>query len=167
VPVDKQIRLIGRLDIYPGSTESMEAFLAMFQAIGLNVDLQMVEVAQYSDLQTKPFDPDRPPTLLQGMHDNNNGDAVFTVFNKYHSDGLQSATANPELDRVIEQAQAATGDERRELWQEAFRIIHEDVISDVEMFHMVGYTRVNPRLEFTPSIATNSELELAEIGFKE
>jgi peptide/nickel transport system substrate-binding protein len=167
VPVDRQIRLIGRLDIYPSSTESMEAFLAMFQSIGLNVDLQMVEVAQYSDLQTKPFDPDRPPTLLQGMHDNNNGDAVFTVFNKYHSEGLQSAAGNEELDRLIEKAQAATGDERRELWQEVFRMIHEDVIADVEMFHMVGYTRVSPRIEFTPSIATNSELELAEIRFRE
>ena len=167
VPVDKQIRMVGRLNIYPAASETMEAFLAMFQAIGLQVDLQMLEVAQWDEIYTKPHDPNRPPTLVQGMHDNNNGDAVFTVFNKYHSDGLQSAVKNEKLDGLIEKAQAATGDQRRELWQEVFRMIHEDVIADVEMFHMVGYTRVNPRIVFKPSIATNSELQIAQIKFRE
>jgi peptide/nickel transport system substrate-binding protein len=31
---------------------------------------------------------------------------------------------------------------------------------------MVGYTRVNPRLVFKPTIATNSELQLSQIAFK-
>jgi peptide/nickel transport system substrate-binding protein len=39
-------------------------------------------------------------------------------------------------------------------------------VPDVSLFHMVGFTRVNKRLNFRPSIATNSELQLSLIGFK-
>ena len=167
VPVDNEITLLGRIEIYPNATESMEALLAMLQAVGLNVKLRMVEVAEWVDIYTKPFAEDRPPTLHQTMHDNNNGDAVFTVFFKYHSDGAQSVLSDKELDGLIESATVAIGGERTKLWQEAFRRIYEDLVADVMLYHMVGYTRVGPRVKFTPSISTNSELQLAQIKFAE
>ena len=34
-------------------------------------------------------------------------------------------------------------------------------------YHMVGYTRVQPRIDWKPSIATNSEINLAEVHFAE
>ena len=165
VPVDDEITLLGRIEIYPNATESMEAVLAMLQAIGLNVKLRMVEVAEWVDIYTKPFAEDRPPTLHQTMHDNNNGDAVFTVFFKYHSDGAQSVLSDKELDGLITDATVATGEERTKLWQEAFRRIHEDLVADVMLYHMVGYTRVGSRVKFTPSISTNSELQIAQVKF--
>jgi peptide/nickel transport system substrate-binding protein len=167
VPVDEPITMIGRLEVFPGATEVMEALWAMYQQIGLNVDLQMVEVAQWVDLATKPHAEDRPPMLIQEMHDNNSGDAVFTVYFKYHSSGAQADANDPELDALIEKATAATGDERRQLWQEAFRMIAEDIVPDVPLFHMVGYTRVGERIDFQPSISTNSELQLSQISFKQ
>ena len=45
-------------------------------------------------------------------------------------------------------------------------VINEDLVADVWMFHMVGYSRVGSRINFTPSISTNSELHLEEITFK-
>jgi len=36
---------------------------------------------------------------------------------------------------------------------------------NVMLFHMAGYARVSPRLDFRPTIATNSELQLARIKF--
>jgi peptide/nickel transport system substrate-binding protein len=44
--------------------------------------------------------------------------------------------------------------------------VHEDHVAAIMMFHMVGYTRVGPRIEFTPDISTNSELQVAKIKFK-
>jgi peptide/nickel transport system substrate-binding protein len=166
-PVDDEITLLGRIEIYPNATESMEAILAMYQALGLNVKLRMVEVAEWVDIYTKPYAEDRPPTLHQTMHDNNNGDAVFTVFFKYHSDGAQSVLSDEQLDGLIEQATVATGEERVDLWQQAFKRIYEEIVADVMLFHMVGYTRVSEGIEFEPSISTNSELQLAQIKFKE
>ena len=37
----------------------------------------------------------------------------------------------------------------------------------IMMLHMVGYTRVGLRIEFTPDISTNSELQVAKVKFKE
>ena len=164
--MDKEIILLGRIGIYPNATEVLEAMLAMYQGIGFNVKLKMLEVAEWVDFLTKPYAEDRGPIVQQSQHDNNNGDAVFTVFNKYHSKGAQSTLGDPDLDKIIEQAEAATGDDRRKLWQKGFKIINDDIIGDVPMFHMVGYTRVGKRVKFQPSISTNSELHLAGITFK-
>ncbi len=163
VPVDNEIVLLGRINIYPNATEVMEATMAMYQQVGLNVKLRMIEVAGWVDILTKPYAEDRPPMLQQSQHDNNNGDAVFTVFNKYHSDGGQSVLSDPKLDDVIVQAGVATGADRKRLFQEAFKMINDDIIGDVPMFHMVGYTRVGKRIRFQPSISTNSELQIAHI----
>jgi peptide/nickel transport system substrate-binding protein len=140
--------------------------MAMLQAAGFKAKLRMLEVAEWLDILTKPYAEDRGPVLLQAQHDNNNGDAVFSVFNKYACKGAQSTVCDPKLDALIEKASTLSGDERRKTWQEVFRIINEDLVSDVWMYHMVGYSRVGKRINFTPSISTNSELHLEEITFK-
>jgi peptide/nickel transport system substrate-binding protein len=166
VPVETEILLIGRYNIYPNAEEAIQALMAMYQAVGLNVTLKMTEAAEWFELAFKPFPEGRAPILFQTMHDNNNGDAVFTIGGKYLSSSNQSTIAVPELDALIDKASAATGDERRDTFEEAFRMIHEDIVPDVGFFHMVGFTRVNPRLDFTPSISTNSEVQLSQIAFK-
>lgn len=166
VPVEAEINLIGRIGMFPNSAETMEALQAFFLDAGFNVSLRMVEVAEWLELILKPYAEDRPPILLIDQHDNNNGDAVFTVFNKYHSEGANSTLHNDELDTTIRNAEQSTGDERRKLFQRAFEIIADEEIADVMLFHMVGYTRVADRLDFTPDISTNSELPLERISLK-
>lgn len=166
VPVNTEIRLLGRIGIFPNSTELTEAVGAMLSDVGFNVNIEMMEVAQWVDILTKPYAEDRPATIQISQHDNNNGDAVFTVFNKYHTDGGQSTLENAVLDGLIEQATVAIGDERRDLWQEVFRMLRQDIIADVDLYHMVGYTRVGPSINLVPNISMNSELQLSRITFK-
>ena len=166
VPVDKEIKIIGRTNNFPNGTETLEAMLDMLKETGLNVTLTMYEVAEWENFYSKPFAEDREAQLIQVQHDNAKGDPVFTVYFKYHSEGLQSVLADPKLDEMIMSATAATGDERAKQWKEIFRIVNEDVIADIPMFHMVGYTRVSERLNFKPTIAANSELQLSQIAFK-
>ncbi len=166
VPVGKTIHLTGRINIYPNATEVMEALQAMYEAVGFKTKLQMLEVSQWLKLLQKPYPEDRPAVVLQSQHDNNNGDAVFTVFNKYHSDGANSTLNDKKLDKTIKQAEAAVGAERRKLWQQAMKRINDVIVADVPLFHMVGYTRVGKRIRYTPSISTNSELHLEEMSFR-
>jgi len=49
---------------------------------------------------------------------------------------------------------------------ELFRKIHEDDVIFVPMFHMVGYARVGNRINFNPTVATNSEIQISQITFK-
>ena len=165
VPVDATITLIGRNNNWGNVTETMEALLAMWQDVGFNMELQMVEVAEWVDRYSQPFSEERGPEIVAAQHDNANGDPVFSMYFKYASEGLQSAVRDPELDAMIEDATTATGEEREAKWAEIMKYIHTDQVYDVQLFHMVGFSRVNPRLDFEPTIKTNSELQLSQISF--
>jgi peptide/nickel transport system substrate-binding protein len=46
--------------------------------------------------------------------------------------------------------------------------VHDDVIADVPMYHMIGYTRVGKRIEgWRPTLKTNSEIRISEINLKD
>lgn len=166
VPVDAEILLVGRIGLFPNDTEVLEAMAQMLGDVGLNVRLQMTEVAEYNTYYNRPFAEGRGPQLVSAQHDNAKGDPVFSMYFKYGTEGLQSGLVYPELDAKIAKATEASGDDRAALWSEVMTDIHNEHIGDVEMFHMVGFSRVHPRLDFTPTISTNSELRLSEIGFK-
>lgn len=166
VPIDTRLELVGRTNNFPNVTEVMEALLGMLQEAGFNVDLKMHEVAEFEGLYSKPYPEGRAPQLVAAQHDNAKGDPVFSMYFKYHSKGRQSGISDPKADALIEQASAASGDERARLWPQLFAYLHDDVVADVLLFHMVSFARVNERIDFKPTIATNSQLQLAEIGFK-
>jgi len=166
VPVDQEILIVGRLGMFPNITEILEAMSQMLNDVGLNTKLEMKEVAEYNTYYNRPFAEGRGPQLVAAQHDNAKGDPVFSMYFKYGTEGLQSGLVYPELDAKIAKATEASGDDRAALWSDVMKDIHENLIGDVEMFHMVGFSRVNPRLDFTPTISTNSELRLSEIGFK-
>ena len=46
------------------------------------------------------------------------------------------------------------------------RVRYRDVVADVLLFHMVGFSRVSERLDFKPTMATNGTLQLSEIKIK-
>ena len=125
------------------------------------------DVGEWNKFFVKPYPEDRPATLTEQMHDNAKGDPVFTAFVKHHSEGAHSMINDLQVDELIVQATAATGEERAKLWEAMFARVNQEIISDIPMYHMVGFTRVSPRLDFKPTIATNSELQLSQIGFKE
>ena len=71
-----------------------------------------------------------------------------------------------KADEMIAKASSAVGEERTKLWKEVIAYIHNEVVTDVFLFHMVGFSRVSEKLDFKPTIATNSELQLSQIKFK-
>lgn len=166
VPVDTPITIIGRNGFFPNSSESLEAMQALWSEIGLIIEIRELEASDWVRYLDKPFPGDRGPTLFQQQHDNNTGDAGFTVPVMYTSEGQYSTVADPKLDAVILKAMTSTGEERVKNFQEAFRMVHDDIIADVPMYHMIGYVRVGPRLDWKPDLKTNSEIRLSEIRFK-
>jgi peptide/nickel transport system substrate-binding protein len=166
VPVENEIQMVGRINIYPNATEVMEGIQAMLLEAGFNATLQMFEVGEWNRYFVKPYPEPRTPNLVQAQHDNAKGDPVFTAFVKHHTDGAHSAMSDPGADKLIAEATAASGDERKVLWEKLFAHVNDEYIADIPLFYMVGFSRVGPRLDFKPTIATNSELQLAQIRFK-
>lgn len=166
VPVDTEITLIGRTGNFGNVLETMEALHAMFQEGGFNMKLEMYEVAEWENFYSKPFAEDRGPQLVEAQHDNANGDPVFSMFFKYASEGLQSGVNDDKIDQLIVDATKATGSDREALWKELFAYIQGESVTDVLLFHMVGFSRVGANIDFAPTIKTNSELQLSQIKFK-
>ncbi len=167
VPVDTEIKLIGRNGIYPNGAEAMEAMMTMWQAVGLNVKLTMLDVADWLRYLQKPFPAERGANLLQMMHDNNKGDAAFTIPIFYRTSGNYSTLADPAFDKEIDAALATTGEARTTAFKTIFAKARKEVVADIPMFHMIGYTRVGPRLDWKPDITTNSEIPLANIAIND
>ena len=166
VNVKAPVEVIARTENFPHVTEVGEALVQMLNDVGFNASLRMVEVAEHEQYYSKPYPEGRPAQLIVAQHDNSRGDPVFSAYFKYHSDGTQSGISDPKVDELIEKATAATGEERAALWSELFAYVHDEIVADALLFHMVGHSRVSERLDFRPTIATNSQLQLAEIGFK-
>ncbi|MBJ7577865.1 peptide ABC transporter substrate-binding protein [Devosia sp. MC532] len=160
------IEIIARTENFPNVTEVAEAITQMLGDAGFNASVRMVEVAEHEQFYSKPYPESEGTRLIMAQHDNSRGDPVFSMFFKYASDGTQSGVADPKLDDMIAKASAATGDERSALWSDVFAYVHDEAVADVLLFHMVGLSRVSERLDFTPTIATNGQLQLSEIGFK-
>lgn len=163
VQVDTEFLVVGRTGNFPGATEVYEAITAMLNDAGFNAQLRMVEVAEHEQFYSRPYVEDTV-YVVGAQHDNSRGDPVFSMFFKYHSEGRQSGVYDERVDALIDAATAATGDERAALWSELFGLLHDEIVSDALLFHMVGFARVSEDVSYTPTIATNSSLQLAEIG---
>lgn len=166
VKVDTPITIIARSANFPNVTEIMEAIQSQLNETGLNIELKFVEVAEHEGYYSKPFQEGRGPLIVAAMHDNSKGDPSFSMFFKYATDGTQSGFSDAKTDDLIAKASAATGDERAKLWAETIAYLHDEVVADVLLFHMVGFSRVSDRLDFKPTMATNQMLQLSEIGIK-
>ncbi|MGV1754912.1 ABC transporter substrate-binding protein [Agrobacterium sp. CG674] len=166
VPVDTEIEMIGRNGIYPNGSEAMEAMTAMWQEAGLNVKLTMLDVNDWLRYLQKPFPEDRGPNMLQMMHDNNKGDAAFTIPIFYTSGGSYATVNDGAFDKEIADALASTGADRTAKFKAIFGKARNEQVLDIPMFHMIGYTRVGPRLDWKPDISTNSEIPLVNIKLK-
>jgi peptide/nickel transport system substrate-binding protein len=166
VPVDREILFVSQPASFPSAGEMMEAFFTMLKNVGLNVKYLAVEPGQYGEFQNKPFKEDRPPIILQNSHDNNKGDPVFSVALKYGCKGNSSSFCDPKVDEEIKRVSSLSGNERTKGWQELFRYFHEDAVPYAMAYHMVGFVRIGPRINFTPDVTTNNEIRLEEISFK-
>ncbi|MBD9597325.1 peptide ABC transporter substrate-binding protein [Ensifer sp. ENS05] len=165
VPVDRQIVMHARANNFPNDNEVMEAFVAMWAAVGLNVKVEVLELAQFRAALRPPFSPDRLPTLSITSHDNTTGDAAFSIVSKYHSSSWQTDIPSPEMDRQIEDATASTGEGRRRKFQAIFDRVHEDIVPEVWMYDMVSTVRISPRIHYVPNAATNAQVDLSDISF--
>jgi len=166
VPVETEILFLASTYHYQNSVEVAEAIVNMYKAVGLNMKIQTLEAGQYAKWTNKPYPDKAPPSILQASHDNNSGDPVFSAFQRFACDGASSNFCNPALDREIARVSELGGQERVAGWQEIMRTIYDDMAPVLFMYHMVGFTRVHPRIDFRPDVTTNAEIRIEDIKFR-
>jgi len=166
VPVDKEIILYGGAHQHANAAELLESMVKMWQDVGLNVSLKMIEKVQFGAMRRKPYAENRPPTLFHEQHDNSSGDAIFTMNVYYHSSGQLGDLNDPRVDKLIEEGSKSVGEKRAQLFQEVNKIVQQDIVPDAVLFHMADQIRISPRLEYRPNFTSGGKLELKDIKFK-
>ncbi|WKG02999.1 ABC transporter substrate-binding protein [Mycolicibacterium sp. HK-90] len=163
VPVDRQIRLIGRTAQFPKISETIEVLQSELAEIGLNVKIEMMDTAGQLQYQLRPFPADTGPYLLMIMHGNQAGDAAFTMDQYMLSDGPQSAYGTPEFDGKIRAAEALTGQARQDAFAKLFAEEPQEIMQFAYIAHMKGILGKSPRVDYTPNSATGDEMRLSEM----
>ncbi len=163
VPVDKQIRIIGRTAQFPKIGETIEVIQSELTEIGLNVKIEMMDTASQLQYQLRPFPADTGPYLLMIMHGNQAGDAAFTMDQYMLSDGPQSAYGTPEFDTKIRAAEALTGQARQDAFATLFAEEPQEIMQMAYIAHMKGILGKSARVSYTPNSATGDEMRLAEM----
>ncbi|WP_213574910.1 ABC transporter substrate-binding protein [Rhodococcus sp. USK13] len=162
VPVDKEIRLIGRTGQFPKINETIEVIQNSLSEAGLNVKIEMMDTAGQMQYQIRPF-PDAGPVLLMIQHGNQAGDAQFTVDQYMRSDGYQSYFGTDTYDARIDAAEALVGDAR----QDAFAAVLADEPTELRQFayiaHMNAVLAKSPSVRYEPNSATGDEMRLSEM----
>ncbi|MBS1694659.1 MAG: peptide ABC transporter substrate-binding protein [Actinobacteria bacterium] len=164
VPVDTQIRLIGRTAQFPKISETIEVIQSELSDIGLNVKIEMMDTAGQLQYQLRPFPQNAGPYLLMIQHGNQAGDAAFTMDQYMLSDGPQSAYGTPEFDHKIRAAEALTGQQRQDAFAELFAQEPQEIMQMVYIAHMKGILGKSPRVDYTLNSATGDEMRLAAMS---
>ncbi|MEQ3555032.1 ABC transporter substrate-binding protein [Pseudonocardia nematodicida] len=157
------IQLIARTGQFPRIDQVVQAIAYQLEQAGLTVRIRMMDTAEQTEYQQRPFPPDTGPYLLMIMHGNQAGDAAFSMDQYLRSEGFQSSYGTPELDERIAAAEAASGQAR----QDALASIFADEPRLVDQYayiaHMRGILARSPSVDYTPDSATGDEMRLAEM----
>ncbi|MCP9275627.1 ABC transporter substrate-binding protein [Mycolicibacterium arenosum] len=163
VPVDKEIRLIGRTAQFPKIAETIEVMQSELAEIGLNVKIEMMDTAAQLQYQLRPFPENTGPYLVMIMHGNQAGDAAFSLDQYIRSTGPQNAYGTPAFDRKIDAAEALTGQARQDALAKLFAEEPEEIMQLAYLAHMQGILGKSERVGYTPNSATGDEMRLSEM----
>lgn len=163
VDTSAPISLIVRNAQFPKIEELGQVIQEQLKQAGLNVELKLLETSQHLQYQVRPFVEDEGAILHMTQHGNQAGDAAFTVDQYMATDGAQSAFGTPELDAMIDEANAATGDDRQSAFEEIFAHQNEEVVQFAHIMHQTGMIGKAANINYEPNSSTGDELRLAEI----
>lgn len=163
VPVDTQIRLIGRTAQFPKIAETIEVIQSELADIGLNVKIEMMDTASQLQYQLRPFPANAGPYLLMIQHGNQAGDAAFTMDQYMLSDGPQAAYGTKEFDDQIRAAEALTGQARQDAFARLFAEEPKEIMQMAYLAHMKGILGKSARVDYTPNSATGDEMRLSDM----
>ncbi len=163
VPVDNQIRLIGRTGQFPKINETIEVIQNSLSKAGLNVKIEMMDTAGQMQYQIRPFPQGTGPILLMIQHGNQAGDAQFTVDQYMRSDGYQSYFGSAGYDAQIDAAEQLVGDARQDAFASVLANEPEEIRQFAYIAHMNAVLAKSPTVQYTPNSATGDEMRLSEM----
>jgi peptide/nickel transport system substrate-binding protein len=145
---------------YVNDKQIAEAITGELAKAGIRAQLR---IHDWGNLVTKLAAHQAGPMFLLGWG-NATLDADLTYTPVMHSSGLQSNTADPELDRLIEQARTSFDiNRRRTAYQQVARRIHDEAYV-LPLFQLTDLYGINRRLVWEPR--TDEQIRVADMRLR-
>jgi peptide/nickel transport system substrate-binding protein len=126
-----------------------EAVQQMLADVGLSVEIVMLDQPTY--LKRRQGSPEDAGSLSQGRWSCACQDADGVIFPLFRSGSIWSKYSNPEYDRLVDAARSTLDEgKRRDLYRQAFTILHDDV-PGIGLFQDVAIYGASPKLHWQPS----------------
>ncbi|HEY7037036.1 MAG TPA: ABC transporter substrate-binding protein [Thermomicrobiales bacterium] len=149
-PVDLQLTIFGRNGIYPNAAEAMDVVQAWYQAIGLNVTVNMMDVKPWTDIiLQQPIPADRRG-ILQSSAGNEIGDVGPTVNGYFVSTGSQSPLRDTKIDEMQAAAEVLDGDARNKAYQDILKYIQDTHLPFIYLVHTQAIYALSERTTWQP-----------------
>lgn len=160
--VETSFDIITRPDILPDGGELVQAIAQNLREVGLNPNIMSMENTAWREFLRQPFPPEEPATLQMISHDNTSGDASFSYPKYITCKGLNSAICNPELDKLVADAEVASGDKRAELYQQASSLLLKEagMIGVAEQIRLIMLAE---GVHYQPNPLSGLEIRIADI----
>jgi peptide/nickel transport system substrate-binding protein len=165
VDTSKQIKLITRGTLFPGSDDVLQAVVQGLNDAGLNVKMIDLDDDAYLTQLKAPNNTSQPVNMMAVTHDNESGDASFSFPKYLGSTGAVSTIHDPQLDTLLNQANLAEGAQRASLYQQAARWEYEHDAAIVPIAEQFSVLLLANGVEYTPNGLTGIELKASDVHF--
>jgi peptide/nickel transport system substrate-binding protein len=144
------LELIGESGRWLKDKELVEAVAGQLEAVGLDIDVNIVEWSDWLDLLFAGAEA--APDLQYSAHDNVLLDADRTLSGLFTTEGNQAAYGNPDVDQLVLDGRSETDVELREqMYHEAVETIREEAAC-IFLVNLDNIYGLNPNLEWTPRL---------------
>lgn len=160
-----QISLITRASLFPGADDVVQAIGQNLNQIGLNIKItDLDDNAWLSQLQA-PNNPSDPTNIMAVSHDNESGDASFSLPKYMASNGTVSTVRDPTLDNLLKQANLAEGEQRATLYQQAAQQEYDHDVAIIPIAEQFSLLILGHGVEYQPNGLTGIELKGTDVTF--
>jgi peptide/nickel transport system substrate-binding protein len=144
------LELIGESGRWLKDKELVEAVATQLEAVGLDIDVNIVEWSDWLDLLFAGAEA--APDLQYSAHDNVLLDADRTLSALFTTDGSQAAYGNPDVDQLVLDGRTETDvDLRQQMYHEAVETIREEAAC-IFLLNLDNIYGLNPNLEWSPRL---------------
>jgi peptide/nickel transport system substrate-binding protein len=150
VPLDLELTIFGRNGIYPNAAEAMEVVQAWLQEIGLNVTVNMMDVAPWTDIILQQPIPEDRRGLIQSSAGGELGDVSTAVSGYFTSTGPQSPLRDPQIDEMHAAALVLDGEERNKAYQDILAYVRDNHLPHVYLVHIQAIYGLSERITWEP-----------------
>lgn len=165
--VDAEFVIVAKTDLFPGSNEYVQAIAQFLQEVGLKPRILSIEMTAWRTYLRQPRPEGQQSSMLMVSHDNTSGDASFSYPRYLTCEGMNSSTCNPEIDRLVAEADKAEGAERGRLYQEAARILHLEDMTIEGLAEQVQLMMLGKGVQYTPNPLTGIEILISDVTVTE